>query len=58
MHTSIHSGGTGNIRHSPRNGLNGFLRALPGDEFLFATVAAQIDGSPDARLGRSSLCAT
>src|SRR6266700_5055546 len=34
MRTSIHSGGTGNIRHSPRNGFNGFLRALPGDEFL------------------------
>src|ERR1700754_3707678 len=31
MHTSIHSGGTGSIRHSPRNGFNGFLRTLPGD---------------------------
>src|ERR1700754_2591739 len=31
MHTSIHSGGTGYIRHSPRNGFNGFLRALSGD---------------------------
>src|SRR5246500_2145580 len=31
MHTSIHSGGTGFIRLSPRNGFNGFLRALPGD---------------------------
>ncbi len=44
MHTSIHSGGTGNIRHSPRNGFNGFLRALPGDEFLFATVIPRIRG--------------
>jgi hypothetical protein len=43
MRTSVHSGGTGNIRHSPRNGLNGFLRALPGDEFLFATVTPQIE---------------
>jgi hypothetical protein len=43
MHTSIHSGGTGIIRHSPRNGFNGFLRALPGDEFLFATVASRIE---------------
>ena len=25
-------------RHSLRNGFNGFLRALPGDEFLFVTV--------------------
>src|SRR6202048_2215809 len=26
-----HHGHTGITRHSPRNGLNGFLRALPGD---------------------------
>jgi hypothetical protein len=26
-----HHGHTGIIRHSPRNGFNGFLRALPGD---------------------------
>jgi hypothetical protein len=44
MHTSIHSGGTGNIRHSPRNGFNGVLRALPGDEFLFVTVIPRIEG--------------
>src|SRR6266700_1450421 len=31
MHTSIHSGGTGNIRHSARNGFTAVLRALPGD---------------------------
>jgi hypothetical protein len=43
MRTSIHSGGTGIIRHSPRNGFNGVLRALPGDEFLFATVTSQIE---------------
>src|ERR1700749_751048 len=36
MHTSIHSGGTGYIRHSPRNGFNGFLRALPGDRALLS----------------------
>jgi hypothetical protein len=46
MHTSIHSGGTGNIRHSPRNGFNGFLRALPGDDFLFATVTSRIAWRP------------
>ena len=55
MRTSIHSGGTGYIRHSPRNGFNGFLRALPGDEFLFATVAPRIEGASDARLGRHRL---
>jgi hypothetical protein len=27
-------------RLSPRNGFNGFLRALPGDEFLFVTVVS------------------
>src|SRR5437764_9459404 len=26
-----HHGHTGDTRHSPRNGFNGFLRALPGD---------------------------
>jgi hypothetical protein len=26
-----HHGHTGNARHSPRNGFNGFLRTLPGD---------------------------
>ncbi len=26
-----HHGHTGNTRHSPRNGFNGFLRTLPGD---------------------------
>jgi len=34
MHTSIHSGGTGYIRHSPRNGFNSLLRALPGDRAI------------------------
>jgi hypothetical protein len=26
-----HHGHAGNVRHSPRNGFNGFLRTLPGD---------------------------
>src|ERR1700723_3233674 len=26
-----HHGHAGNVRHSPRSGFNGFLRALPGD---------------------------
>src|SRR5213592_3492892 len=29
-----HHGHTGDTRHSPRNGFNGFLRALPGDRAL------------------------
>jgi hypothetical protein len=37
-----------------RNGFNGFLRALPGDEFLFVTVAKRIDGDL-SRLGRFRL---
>jgi hypothetical protein len=30
MHTSIHSGGTGNIRHSPRNGFTAYIALSPG----------------------------
>jgi hypothetical protein len=30
-HEHSHHGHTENTRHSPRNGFNGFLRALPGD---------------------------
>jgi hypothetical protein len=30
MHTSIHSGGTGNIRHSPRNGSTAYIALSPG----------------------------
>jgi hypothetical protein len=33
---------TGIIRHSLRNGFNGLLRALPGDEFLFVTVVCEL----------------
>jgi hypothetical protein len=29
-----HHGHAANVRHSPRNGFNGFLRALPGDRAL------------------------
>ena len=41
-------------RLSPRNGFNGFLRALLGDEFLFVTVTRRIDGDL-TRLGRFRL---
>src|SRR6266700_3956431 len=30
MHTGIHSGGTGNIRHSPRNGFTAYSALSPG----------------------------
>jgi hypothetical protein len=33
---------TGINRHSLRNGFNGLLRALPGDEFLFVTVIGEL----------------
>jgi hypothetical protein len=39
-----HTGSAEAIRHSLRSGLNGFLRALPGDEFLLVTVAERISG--------------
>jgi hypothetical protein len=38
-HERSHHGHTGNTRHSPRNGFNGFLRALPGEPRSFATVS-------------------
>jgi hypothetical protein len=36
------SGHTGITRHSPRNGFNGFLRALPGDRALLSPSSAKI----------------
>ncbi len=42
MHTSIHSGGTGYIRHSPRNGFNSLFRALPGDRALLPPSPAMM----------------
>ena len=46
-----HHGHTGITRHSPRNGFNGFLRALPGDRALLPpslAVARQLDISVGA----------
>jgi hypothetical protein len=46
-----HHGHTGNTRHSPRNGFNGFLRALPGDRAFLppsSAVARQLDTSVGA----------
>jgi hypothetical protein len=44
-------------RLSPRNGFNGFLRDLLGDEFLLVTVAERIVGGL-GRLGRFRLRST
>jgi hypothetical protein len=35
-----HHGHTGNTRHSPRNGFNGFLRDLPGDRACLSPSSA------------------
>ena len=35
-HEVVTTGSPGNTRHSLRNGFNGFLRALPGDEFVLS----------------------
>src|ERR1700743_2590789 len=46
-----HHGHTGNTRHSPRNGFNGFLRALLGDRALLSpspTISRQLDASVEA----------
>ena len=40
MHTVVTTSTPKITRLSPRHGFNGFLRALPGDEFLLVTVAA------------------
>src|SRR6185369_1312966 len=62
-----HHGHTGFTRHSPRNGFNGFLRALPGDRALLPPSLADHSAnlmpasghqnhttSPSARHARSS----
>ncbi|OIQ76489.1 hypothetical protein GALL_418260 [mine drainage metagenome] len=49
-----HHGHTGNTRHSPRNGFNGFLRALPGDRaFLPPSPAKTCFRQLDASVGAS-----
>ena len=37
-----HTGHTGITRHSPRNGFNGFLRALPGDRAFLPPSPAKV----------------
>ena len=38
MHTGIHSGGTGNIRHSPRDGFTAYNGLSPGTNCCFDPV--------------------
>jgi hypothetical protein len=49
-----HHGHAGNTRHSPRNGFNGFLRALPGDRAFLPPSSAKISFRElDASVGAS-----
>lgn len=43
MHTVVTTSPPEHPAFPHANGFNGFLRALPGDEFLFVTVAKRID---------------
>ncbi len=51
MHTSIHSGGTGNIRHSPRNGLTAY-GVLSPETNSSCLRRRRIDDMSETRLGR------
>src|SRR5437667_12558130 len=52
-HTSIVTTVTPEIiRHSPRNGFNGFLRALPGDQTCLTVICAS-SRRLDASIGAS-----
>jgi hypothetical protein len=42
-HKHSHHGQAGNARHSPRNGFNGFLRALPGEPGLLSPSQAECE---------------
>ena len=50
-----HHGHAGNVRHSPRNGFNGFLRALPGDRAVLSPSLPRSSASRelDASVGAS-----
>ena len=53
-HEHSHHGHTGITRHSPRNGFNGFLRALPGDRACLPPSPAEVDFRElDASVGAS-----
>jgi hypothetical protein len=48
-----HHGHTGITRHSPRNGFNGFLRALPGDRACLPPSPADTSAKLDTSVGAS-----
>jgi len=48
-----HHGHTGDTRHSPRNGFNGFLRALPGDRACLPPSLTESLRQLDASVGAS-----
>jgi hypothetical protein len=53
-HKRSHHGHTGITRHSPRNGFNGFFRALPGDRaFLPPSPRGFLSAKLDASVGTS-----
>ena len=47
-----HHGHTGNTRHSPRNGFNGFLRTLPGDRACLSPSLADHSANLTPASGR------
>jgi hypothetical protein len=47
-----HHGHTGNTRHSPRSGFNGFLRALPGDRACLPPSLSRLHESLTPASGR------
>src|ERR1700739_1190768 len=53
-----HHGHTGNTQHSPRNGFNGFLRALPGDRALLSPSSTdlRLRQTPDCYVVEQSRC--
>ena len=49
-----HHGHTGITRHSPRNGFNGFLRALPGDQACLTPSPARLLADLTPTMGRQN----
>src|SRR6266567_8305301 len=53
-HERSHHGHTGFTRHSPRNGFNGFLRALPGDQACLTPSPARLIADLTPASGRQN----
>src|SRR6266487_4101455 len=53
-HEHSHHGHTGTTRHSPRNGFNGFLRALPGDQACLTPSSALLIADLTPASGRQN----